>query len=235
MKTMLHWASERGQTKESWLLSFHNFSFADYYDHDRMHFGALRILNDDVIAPGKGFGSHPHRNMEIITVILEGSLRHQDNQGNIQVMNPGDIQVMSAGSGIIHSEYNNSEVNPLNLLQIWILPKKTNTAPRYQRQTFLPAKQAEKWQCVVSAEASDEQLHILQDAAIYLGNFSKSTICRLPSVNAQQGIFLFVISGSVRVEQHKLNHRDAIEMTDFQELAVAIDEDTYLLAIQVPV
>ena len=166
---MLYRAESRGHANHGWLDSYHSFSFANYYDPEKMHFGALRVLNDDTVAPGMGFGAHPHDNMEIISIPLEGNLRHQDNMGHATVIRKGDVQAMSAGTGIRHSEYNESKENPVKFLQIWIIPDRRQVQPRYSQVTLNEKDRHNKLQQIVSPDGEEGPVRIYQDAWFHLG------------------------------------------------------------------
>ena len=168
-KSVLHPAASRGHAQHGWLDSYHSFSFANYFNHDRIHFGAIRVLNDDTVAPGKGFGRHPHDNMEIISIPLEGSLRHEDSMGNIAIIKKGDVQAMSAGTGIFHSEYNEAADSPVKFLQIWIFPNKKNVVPRYSQVSLDIQDRKNKLQQILSPHEGEEGVWIHQDAWFHLG------------------------------------------------------------------
>lgn len=231
MKKELHYAKDRGTGDHQWLKSKFSFSFADYYNPDRMGFGLLRVLNDDIIAPGHGFPSHPHRDMEIITVVTEGELAHADNTGKKTVMKPGDIQVMSAGSGIIHSEFNNSDSADVKLFQLWIQTKEHGIKPRHDEKTF--EFKDNEFNLVVSGKKVDNTLYIHQDAKISLGKFNseKTVSYELESGN---GAFVFVIEGSVEVVDEKLGKRDAIGISETEKIELGINEDSYVMVVEVP-
>src|SRR5690606_20497754 len=176
MKKIIHRANTRGYANHGWLKSYHTFSFANYYDPERMHFGALRVLNDDTVAGGMGFGKHPHNNMEIISIPLDGDLEHQDSMGNTAVIRNGDIQVMSAGTGIYHSEYNKNKDKPVKFLQIWVIPNKGNVEPRYDQVTLNVADRHNKLQQIVSPKDGGEGVWIHQDAWFHLGKFDENFV-----------------------------------------------------------
>lgn len=232
---VLHKADTRGHAKHGWLESHHSFSFADYYNPERMHFGVLRVLNDDWVAPGKGFGRHPHDNMEIISIPLEGALEHSDSMGNTAVIQKGDIQAMSAGTGIFHSEANQSKENPVAFLQIWIFPKQKNVQPRYDQVTLNAADRHNKLQQVLSPNKEDEGVWINQDAWFHMGNFDKgiSTIYNLKK--AGNGMYAFVLKGSVKIEEVELSQRDGLGIWDKDQISIAASADgTELLLMEVP-
>src|SRR4051812_15397670 len=172
MKTIFHKSSERGHVDHGWLNAHHSFSFSSYNDPEKVHFGLLRVLNDDIVAPGMGFGMHPHDNMEIVTIPLSGTLEHKDSMGNIGVIRPNEVQAMSAGSGLMHSEYNHSKTEPINLLQIWVFPKERNITPRYDQKVFSASDKEGKFKTIVAPEKSDDVMWINQDAYFSLGKFS---------------------------------------------------------------
>ena len=187
MKTVIHKAESRGTADHGWLKSWHSFSFADYYDPDRIHFGALRVLNDDIIHGGKGFGTHAHQNMEIITIPLEGALRHRDSMGHEKVIQKGEVQIMSAGTGVQHSEFNDSPTVAVNLLQIWILPKEMNIKPRYDQKVFSLSDRANKFQTVVSPSGQEGSVAINQDAYFSLVDLKKGKSLRYDRKTAGNG------------------------------------------------
>jgi redox-sensitive bicupin YhaK (pirin superfamily) len=223
MKSVLHRAESRGGAKHEWLNTHHTFSFANYYDPQRMGFGVLRVLNDDTIAPGKGFGMHPHDNMEIITIPLEGRLEHKDSMGNVGVVRNNDeemdVQVMSAGTGIVHSEYNASIEDPVKLLQIWIMPRTSYVRPRYEQVSLVHASRHNKLQEIISPEDHDAPLWIHQNAWMYLGKFDKDKTTHHRIKSPKNGLYIFVISGSVQVGEFTLRDRDGLGIFD-------IDDDT---------
>ena len=234
MKLTLHRAGSRGNANHGWLKTWHTFSFANYYNPNRMHFGALRVLNDDSIQAGMGFGTHPHDNMEIITIVLEGELEHRDSMGNGSVITPGDVQVMSAGTGIQHSEYNHSEEQDLSLLQIWVFPDKKNVEPRYGQARFADEEMDGKWRTVVSPDGAVNSLWIHQQSWFSIGIFAKGSVTELKLNKPENGWYLFVISGSIRIGDETLDARDGIGIEDTDRLTVVMDEDSKLLAMEVP-
>lgn len=231
MKKNIHRASERGEAKHDWLHTRFSFSFADYHNPQRMGFGKLLVLNDDIIAPAKGFGTHPHDNMEIISIPIQGELAHKDNTGVEEVIVPGQIQVMSAGTGILHSEYNHSKTNDVALFQIWIETNKRNVDPRHETKTLNLEKN--KLVKVVSGDNTPNTLFIHQDASIWLGEFDKSSNFSFKT-NNNKGIFIMVIEGSATVEEEILNKRDSIEIEDANNIQLKVDKGTKLLLIDVP-
>ena len=233
-KTTLHKANTRGHANHGWLNAHHSFSFANYYDPARVHFGALRVLNDDTIAPGMGFGKHPHDNMEIITIPLEGAIEHQDSMGHREVIQSGDIQVMSAGTGIAHSEYNANKDKPLKLLQIWVIPRENNVSPRYGQATLRREDRINKLQQIVSPGPATEGIWINQDAWFHLGSLEKSFQTEYQIKKKGNGVYAFVIDGDVTINGVSLNKRDALGISDTDKLSINADSGAELLLIEVP-
>lgn len=224
-----HPAKSRGHAHHGWLESFHTFSFADYYDPQRMAFGALRVLNDDRIAAKSGFGTHPHRDMEIVTIPLKGELRHQDSMGHSEVLKKGEVQAMSAGTGIFHSEKNESS-QPLELLQIWVLPEKEGIKPRYEQRAFAPEDRKQKFQTVVSPQKG-EGLWINQQAYFSLADMENIEL-EYKIRRAGNGAYLFVISGSVQVAGKTLAERDGLGLAE--NFTVKADGAAEVLVIDIP-
>jgi redox-sensitive bicupin YhaK (pirin superfamily) len=233
-KTTLHKANTRGQADHGWLNARHSFSFAGYNDPARVHFGVLRVLNDDIVAPGQGFGRHPHDNMEIITIPLEGALEHQDSMGHKEVIQSGDIQVMSAGTGITHSEYNASKADYVKLLQIWVFPKLHNVAPRYGQATFKKEDRINKLQQIVSPGPADHGMWIHQDAWFHLGSLEKGFQTEYKLKKAGNGVYAFVIEGDVTINGISLNKRDGLGMSDTDRLSITAESNAELLLMEVP-
>jgi len=233
-KTILHKANTRGHANHGWLDAHHSFSFANYYDPTRVHFGALRVLNDDTIAPGMGFGRHPHDNMEIITIPLEGAIEHQDSMGHKEVIHSGDIQVMSAGTGIAHSEYNANKDKALKLLQIWLIPRADNVTPRYGQATLRREDRINKLQEIVSPGPAAEGIWVHQDAWFHLGSLQKGFQTGYEFKKKGDGVYAFVIDGSVTINGVSLNKRDALGISDTDKLTITVDSDAELLLIEVP-
>ncbi len=232
--TILHLADSRGLADHGWLVSRHTFSFANYYNPERMGFGLLRVINDDSVDPGKGFGTHPHENMEIISIPLAGSLRHQDSMGNQHLISAGEVQVMSAGSGLTHSEYNNSDTQEVNFLQIWVLPKKQNIAPRYGQLKFDPADRQNRFQTLVAPEQSDESIWINQDAWFSLADLPAGTTIAYRKKRPQSGVYFFVIEGTLSIDGENLERRDGLGLSDGEIHSVNASSAAQLLAIEVP-
>ncbi len=235
MKKVIHRADSRGVADHGWLQSRHTFSFADYMDPERMQFGALRVLNDDIVAPGMGFGRHGHADMEIVSIPISGSLAHKDSTGKDETILTGDVQIMSAGTGIMHSEFNPDPAKPVNFLQIWILPEKRGIAPRYGQKTFDLEKSRNNFVRVVSAQQNGDALWINQRAEFQLGIFDAGVQTRLTRVHERSGLYLFVIEGGLEVAGEKLEKRDAIGIMDDKALDIIFTAPTRLLAIEVPV
>jgi redox-sensitive bicupin YhaK (pirin superfamily) len=235
MKLTVHRSGCRGHADHGWLKTWHSFSFANYYNPDRIHFGALRVLNDDIIAAGMGFGTHPHDNMEIITIVLEGELEHRDSMGNGSVIRPGEVQVMSAGTGIRHSEFNHSKSNEARILQIWVFPDKKNVVPRYGQAKFGDEEMAGKWRTVVSPDGQEDSLWIHQQAWFSLGNFDEGNTVGYQLKKADNLVYLFVISGEAEIEAETLKQRDAlcIEQID-DEIRIKITRNSKLLLMEIP-
>lgn len=236
MKLTVHRAGCRGHANHGWLKTWHTFSFASYYNPDRMHFGALRVLNDDSIEAGMGFGTHPHDNMEIITIVLSGELEHRDSMGNGSVIRPGEVQVMSAGTGVQHSEFNHSSENEASLLQIWVFPDQKNVEPRYAQAKFQEEEMAGKWRIVVSPDGQDNSTWIHQQAWFSLGNFDEGSTISYSLKKPENGVYLFLISGELEIGGEKLNQRDGLCI---EQIGGPIDMKTTkpskILVMEIPV
>jgi len=214
-KTIFHAANKRGHANHGWLDAHHSFSFAGWYDPAKIHFGALRVLNDDIVAGGEGFGKHPHDNMEIITIVLDGTLEHKDSMGHAQQIVPGEVQVMSAGTGVTHSEYNPDPKKKVNLLQTWIFPKERGVQPRYDQKAFDAAGRANALQMLVSPVYNEDAgLKIHQDAWIYRTSLDRGHTVSHELHSAIHGAYLFVIEGKVQVGDQVLNKRDALGISE---------------------
>lgn len=234
MKTILHKADTRGHANHGWLDTHHTFSFANYYDPERMHFGALRVLNDDVVEGGKGFGTHPHDNMEIISIPLTGDLEHQDSMGNKTMIKQNDVQIMSAGAGVRHAEYNGNKDKKVNFLQLWIFPKVKNINPTYDQKTFDPSERINKFQEVVSPEGHSKGVTINQDAWLHLAKLEKDFKATYAIKKNGNGVYIFVINGEVTVNSEKLNKRDGFGVWETEEVPIAADSGAEILLIEVP-
>jgi len=236
MKTILHKADTRGHANHGWLESYHTFSFAEYYNPERMHFGALRVLNDDRVKAGMGFGTHPHDNMEIISIPLLGDLEHKDSMGNVTVIKNGDIQVMSAGSGIQHSEYNKSKENIVRFLQIWVFPNKKNVTPRYGQITLKPNDRHNKLQQIVSPNPEDEGVWTHQDAWFHLGRFDKDFTIGYSIKLKGNGVYAFVLDGDFDIEGINLKKRDGLGIWETDKISIkANSQDAEILLMDVPI
>ncbi len=234
MKNIIHRAGSRGAANHGWLIAKHSFSFGSYYDLEKVHFGALRVLNDDVIQGGGGFPTHPHDNMEIITIPLKGALQHKDSTGGQGIIKAGDVQIMSAGTGVKHSEFNASEMAEVNLFQCWLFPKERNITPRYDQRRFNEEDRINKWQIVVSPIQNDDALWINQDARFSLTNISAGSTIEYSNAFAGNGVYLMVIKGTVVVNDEILTSRDAIGVWDTDQFSITASEYAELLAIEVP-
>lgn len=234
MKTTLHKANSRGNADHGWLNSHHTFSFASYHDPERVRFGLLRVLNDDIVQPGEGFGTHPHDNMEIISIPLKGALAHKDSTGNEHVINTGDVQIMSAGSGLYHSEYNASKKDEVNFLQIWVFPKERDIEPRYDQKSYNAEKIKNKFQLVVSPEKDNGSLWINQDAYFSLVNLEKGKDISYNINKKGNSVYLFLLEGSITSAGEKLDKRDGLGIEDIDEVTITANENSELLVIEVP-
>ncbi|WP_372645341.1 pirin family protein [Ancylomarina sp.] len=234
MKTVVHKANTRGHANHGWLDAHHTFSFADYYHTDRMNFGVLRVLNDDRIAAGKGFGTHPHNNMEIISIPLEGELEHKDSMGNTAVIKAGEIQVMSAGTGILHSEFNPNDDQEVNLLQIWIYPHLKDVEPRYDQLSIADIKSVNGLKQILSPDADDEGVWIHQNAWFHLGEFDEASESAYTIKQNGNGLYLFVLEGEVFIKNYKLEKRDGLAITETQKVEFKVSANTKVLLMEVP-
>lgn len=233
-KTILHKAETRGHANHGWLNSYHTFSFANYYNPERMHFGALRVLNDDTIDGGMGFDTHPHDNMEIISIPLEGDLEHKDSMGNVAVIKHGDIQVMSAGTGIFHSEYNKNKDSKGKFLQIWVFPNKRGVTPRYDQISLNIEDRHNKFQQVLSPNVDDEGVWIHQNAWFHLAKFDSGVSGEYALKAKDNGVYVFVINGNVTVNKQALQTRDGLGVWEVDSLSIKADSDAELLLMEVP-
>jgi redox-sensitive bicupin YhaK (pirin superfamily) len=234
MKSILFKADSRGHADHGWLNAWHSFSFAGYHDPSRIHFGALRVLNDDTIAGSMGFGAHPHDNMEIITIPLSGQLEHRDSMGNTGIISKGEVQVMSAGTGIQHSEKNKNSKEPLKLLQIWLFPDTKNVEPRYDQRAFDMDAAKNSLLNIVSPMGSAEGLNIHQNAWFHIGKLDKDSSLAYELKDKQNGVYAFLIDGEVTINGEKLDRRDAIGITESDKLEIKAGVDAELLIMEVP-
>lgn len=234
MKTILYPANERGHANHGWLNAYHSFSFANWYHPDKVNFGVLRVLNDDTIAPGMGFGTHPHDNMEIITIPLEGDLAHKDSMENHSIIKHGEIQVMSAGTGIQHSEFNPNADKQTKLFQIWLFPNKQNVTPRYQQMSIDKPDLFNEWQQILSPNPEDDGVWIHQNAWFHLGKFNQSQEISYTWKDTTNGLYVMVMQGITIVNAQVLTHRDAIGIYGTNEITFQVQEGTQLLLLEVP-
>ena len=235
MQTVLHTGGSRGDANHGWLHSKHSFSFASYYNPEKIHFGVLRVLNDDFVAAGMGFGLHPHDNMEIISIPLEGDLAHQDSMGNQTVIKHGDIQVMSAGTGVKHSEMNHNKDKPVKFLQIWVIPNKKDVTPRYDQITLDPANRINTLQQILSPNPEEAGVWIHQDAWFHIGKFDLDFKTNYNVKKAGNGMYAFVLYGSFELAGQTLNERDALGVTDFDQFELkALTKDAEILLMEIP-
>jgi len=236
MKTELHPAIERGHASHGWLDSYHSFSFATYFNPAREQFGCLRVLNDDTVAGGTGFDLHPHNNMEIVSIILEGALEHRDSMGNIQVIKQGEVQVMTAGTGIYHAEYNHSETEQVKFFQLWIFPREKSLKPRYDQKLNTDQDAENKLVTLVTPDndQQDDTLWIHQDAYISTINLLKENTFEYKTMIPGNGVFVFVIEGKASIEGNDLNKRDAIAVSDTGSIRMKAVDNSKLLFVEVP-
>jgi len=233
MKTILHKAATRGHANFGWLNSYHSFSFGNYQNAERIHFGALRVLNDDTVAAGMGFDKHPHDNMEIVSIPLSGDLHHKDSTGRDKIIRQGDVQIMSAGSGIAHSEMNANKDKEVKFLQVWVFPKERDIEPRYEQKTFEPADRQNK---ILTVAAPDDAnaVWINQDAWFSLGNFSKDLSVTYDLHTKENGVYVFVLTGKVTVNEQPLETRDGLGVSETNSINIKADTDAEILLIEVP-
>lgn len=234
MKTVLHKADTRGYADHGWLKSNHTFSFANYYNPERVHFGALRVLNDDKISGGQGFSTHPHENMEIISIPLSGDLEHKDSMGNIAVIKEGDVQVLSAGTGIFHSEYNKNKNDEVQFLQIWVFPNKRGVQPRYDQITIADILKDNELSQILSPNKEDQGVWIHQNAWFHLANFTEDKELQYAMHDPQNGVYAFVLEGEMEVNDQTLSKRDGYGVWDTETIQIKGKTDAKLLLMEVP-
>lgn len=236
MQTIVHKAGTRGKANHGWLQSYHSFSFANYYDPNRMGFGQLRVLNDDVVQPKMGFGTHPHQNMEIISIPISGALSHKDSMNNKRAITVGEVQVMSAGTGLQHSEFNDSKTDEVHFLQLWIQPKELDVTPRYEQRKFDKTKRNNQFQALVAPKDNviDNALWIHQDAYIYTGNFDATQQVDFKLNNAAHGIYIFLQEGEITIGGKTLFKKDAMGIWDTKSVQITINNNSKILVIEVP-
>ncbi|MDX2129486.1 MAG: pirin family protein [Chloroherpetonaceae bacterium] len=233
-KKIFYPASERGFANHGWLKSFHSFSFGSYHNPEKTNFGLLRVLNDDTVEAGYGFGTHPHQNFEIVSIPLEGALSHKDSTGRAEVIREGEVQIMSAGTGISHSEYNHSTSDLVKFLQIWVFPKVQNIEPRYEQKFFDKAGRVNKFQTVVSPKQESGGVWINQDATFSLGDFETGRQIEYALQHSGNGIYLFVIEGEIEFDSQVIGRRDAIGVSGQNTFSFKALKDSKLLLIEVP-
>ena len=234
MKTVLHKSDTRGHADHGWLNSYHSFSFANYHDAERMNFGVLRVLNDDTVAAGRGFGTHPHSNMEIISIPLEGDLQHMDDIGNSTVIKAGDVQVMSAGTGVSHSEYNKNKDQPVKFLQIWIIPNKENVTPRYDQISINDIATKNSLYQILSPNQDDSGVWIHQNAWFHLGEYESETTDSYTLKQKGNGVYIFVLEGEFELENQKLSKRDGLGIWDIDTINFKTNGNSKILVMEVP-
>jgi redox-sensitive bicupin YhaK (pirin superfamily) len=234
MKQIFYPANERGKNDLGWLKANFSFSFGPYYNPEKIRFGVLRVLNDDIIGPGQGFGHHPHDNMEIITIPLAGALEHKDSMGNTGVISAGEVQVMSAGTGVEHSEFNASQVEPANTLQIWLFPKERNIKPRYDQKSFTGEMKINQLTTLVSPVKSDDTLWVNQDATFSMGSFEANKEINYDIKTPGNGVYVFVLEGSLKINGHILNKRDALGVYDTSSITIGTEAKSRLLIMDIP-
>jgi len=232
--SVLHKANTRGEANHGWLQSKHTFSFANYHNSERMNFGVLRVLNDDIVAPAMGFGLHSHDNMEIISIPLSGDLEHKDSMGNTTVIHHGDIQVMSAGTGIQHSEYNKSKEVDVHFLQIWILPNQRNVTPRYDQITLDIKDRKNKLQQIISPNKEDDGIWIHQNAWFHLADFDKGTSQEYQLKMNGNGLYVFCLKGDIKINDQLLNTRDGFGIWDVDKVSITAESNAEFLLMEVP-
>lgn len=234
MKTKYYPNETRGRSDYGWLQANYSFSFANFYNADREQFGKLRVLNDDIIAPAKGFGTHPHKNMEIVSIPLYGALAHKDSLGHESIINTGDVQVMSAGTGIKHSEYNPSDTEATNLLQIWLFPNQNNVEPRYDQKTFNFEKKNTFSTVVAPKDTVEEALWIHQEAFFNLATIEQGVSLDYILRNENHLVYIFIISGSVSISEQQLNEKDALGVAETKSITINSSKNSRILVIETP-
>lgn len=230
-----HPSDSRGLANHGWLKSRHTFSFADYYNPDRMGFGALRVINDDSVDAGMGFGTHPHRDMEIISIPLEGTLKHRDSEGNAAEIRKGEVQIMSAGTGIAHSEYNASNTDTVKFLQIWVIPKKMGIQPRYEQKAFSREDRKNKIATVISPDGRDGSLTMNQNAFFSLVDLEAGKEVNYERQSNGNGVYVFVLNGDVEIDGSKFSTRDGVGIKDFESIKISASKNAEILLMEVPV
>ena len=234
MNKLIHKAETRGHANHGWLNSYHTFSFANYYNPERVRFGLLRVLNDDTVQAGMGFGTHPHENMQIVSIPLEGDLEHKDSMGNIAIIKEGDVQVMSAGTGVTHSEYNKNQDKEVKFLQIWIFPNKKNVTPRYDQISLKGIQKENEFYQILSPNQDEQGVWIHQDAWFHLGNFTKGNSEEYHIKKEGNGVYAFIIDGEAEISGEKLSKRDGMGIWNADSITVKATENSRVLLMEVP-
>ena len=234
MNTILHKAATRGHANHGWLNSHHTFSFANYHNPERMNFGVLRVLNDDSVQAGMGFGTHPHDNMEIISIPLEGDLEHKDSMGNVTIIKEGDVQAMSAGTGVTHSEKNKNKDKEVKFLQIWIFPKEKNIRPKYDQISLKNIEKENELYQILSPNKEDQGVWIHQDAWFHIGKFTKGNTATYNIKKEGNGIYAFILEGEVEIQSEKLFERDGLGIWDTESIQIKATENARILLMEVP-
>lgn len=234
MKSVIHKADTRGHANHGWLDTHHTFSFANYYNPERMNFGVLRVLNDDRVAPGRGFSTHPHDNMEIISIPLMGSLEHKDSMGNVAIIEQGDVQLMSAGTGIFHSEYNHKKDEEVRFLQIWMFPNKKDVTPRYDQISLKDVQRINELYQILSPNKDDAGVWVHQDAWFHLGQYDSNKSETYNLKKSGNGVYLFVLEGSIEFEGQTLDKRDGLGVWETEELSFKVNPNSRILLMEVP-
>ncbi len=236
MKTLVHKADTRGHADHGWLKSYHSFSFASYQNPERMNFGMLRVLNDDIVQPKMGFGTHPHQNMEIISIPLKGALSHKDSIGNTRPIEVGEVQVMSAGTGLTHSEFNDSKTNEVNFLQLWIIPEEMSVEPNYEQRKFQSERQNNQLQTVVAPKdkLEGDALPISQQAYIYRTDLDANKSIEVDVKSVNNGLYIFVVDGEIEVANNTLGKRDALGVSEAESIEIKANQNSELIIIEVP-
>lgn len=234
MNSIVYKANSRGRSNHGWLDSYHSFSFADYHNPARMNFGVLRVLNDDIVAGGAGFGLHPHNNMEIISIPLQGDLEHEDSMANKAIIKQGDVQVMSAGTGVHHSEHNSNKEQSVAFLQIWVLPNKRNVTPRYEQISIAQLEKQNSFFQILSPNPDDQGVWIYQNAWFHLGYFEENKSETYTLKNADNGVYVFVLEGQVELAGHSLDKRDGIGIWNTENFTLKANTNTKVLVMEIP-
>lgn len=233
MSLTIHRAQERGVAEHGWLHSRFSFSFAEYHNYSRMGFGALRVINDDIVEAGMGFGMHPHKNMEIVSILTKGALEHRDSEGNHGIIHAGEIQYMSAGSGVFHSEHATADSDAA-LFQIWIHPRENGGVPRYEQRSFIHHDQQNQWLTLISGDGVDDSIVIKQDAAIHSAEITEGTAMPIPNVKSGHGRLIFIIEGKIEINSTILNERDELQITDGDKYTLLALTEAKVLLFDMP-